>query len=181
MKKKTALLLCVILTFCALSSCAAKEAERETKTTESTVQSVSDVTENASVTTGTTTEEQTTCKPDKSVDIDLTALSSTMVYSEVINMMENPEDYISKKVKMRGELSTYENLETGEIFYACVVADATACCQQGIEFKLRDEAKGYPALGTKIEVVGIFNTYMDGNAKYCRLEKANMKILKEAQ
>lgn len=112
----------------------------------------------------------------KDVDIDLTALSSTLVYSEVVNMIEKPEDYIGKKVKMKGALSTYEDMKDGTIYYACIVADATACCQQGIEFHLAKETK-YPELGTEIEVVGDFDTYMDGKARYCCLENAVMEVV----
>ena len=36
------------------------------------------------------------------VDADLTRLSSTMVYSEVYNMMYTPGDYIGKTIKMTG-------------------------------------------------------------------------------
>jgi len=41
------------------------------------------------------------------VDLDLTALSSTIVYSEVYNMMVTPEKYIGKTVKMSGAFSSY--------------------------------------------------------------------------
>ena len=37
------------------------------------------------------------------VDVDLTRLSSTMVYSEVYNMMNAPGDYIGKTIKMTGQ------------------------------------------------------------------------------
>ena len=40
------------------------------------------------------------------VDVDLTVLSSTMVYSEVYNMLYNdPAHYLGKTVKARGEFS----------------------------------------------------------------------------
>ena len=38
------------------------------------------------------------------VDLDLTVLSSTMVYSEVYNMMNEPEPYEGKMVKMQGQI-----------------------------------------------------------------------------
>ena len=63
-------------------------------------------------------------------DIDLTALSSTMVYSEVYNMMTAPSDYIGKNVKMKGAFSYYQDPNTGNEYYACIIQDATACCAQ---------------------------------------------------
>lgn len=38
------------------------------------------------------------------VDVDLTRLSSTMVYSEVYNMMTVPGDYIGKTIKNDGTI-----------------------------------------------------------------------------
>ncbi len=35
------------------------------------------------------------------VDVDLTKLSSTMVYSEVYHLIYNPDDYIAKPLKWR--------------------------------------------------------------------------------
>ena len=40
----------------------------------------------------------------KEIDVDLTKLSSSMVYSEVYNMMNEPEPYEGKMVKMQGQL-----------------------------------------------------------------------------
>ena len=41
------------------------------------------------------------------VDIDLTKLSATMVYSEVFNMLYTPEDYLGKTVNMEGTFTEY--------------------------------------------------------------------------
>lgn len=111
------------------------------------------------------------------IDIDLTVLSSTFVYSEVYNMMVAPENYIGKKVKMTGEFSVYEEPETGQMYYACVISDATACCAQGIEFVL-DKAyvypDDYPDVGSNITVTGIFETYEENGNRYCQLVDAEM-------
>lgn len=112
-----------------------------------------------------------TPQPDKTnvaVDVDLTALSSTMVYSEVYNMLyENTADYIGKTVKMKGAFGVAQVVIDGvaqeePAAYACVIADATACCTQGIEFVLSGEhtyPQDYPELGEEITVVGTFETY----------------------
>ena len=42
------------------------------------------------------------------VDVDLTQLSSTMLYSEVYNMVMSPEDYVGKTVKMNGQFAAYK-------------------------------------------------------------------------
>ena len=64
------------------------------------------------------------------VDIDLTKLSRTMVYSEVYNMMVAPDKYVGKIVRMRGQFALYEDAESGARYFACIIADATACCSQ---------------------------------------------------
>lgn len=117
------------------------------------------------------------------VDVDLTIMSSTMVYAEVNQMMVSPEDYIGKTVKMRG-LYYASYYEANEKYYHCVIiSDATACCSQGIEFIWGDGSHiypdEYPSDETLVEVTGIFETYQeDGDTNlYCRLKNAEMKIL----
>lgn len=109
------------------------------------------------------------------VDIDLTALSSTMVYSEVFNMLYEPEDYIGKTVRMEGLFSTYHSETTGKDYYSCIIEDATACCSQGLEFALT-EGYSYPKEGTLIEVVGVFDTYEEGEYVYCTLKDAVLEV-----
>ena len=76
------------------------------------------------------------------VDIDLTALSGIMVYSEVNSMISFPDDYIGKTVKMQGQFTMYQATDENgafipdKMFFACMIADATACCAQGLEFAL---------------------------------------------
>ena len=111
------------------------------------------------------------------VDVDLTIMSGTMVYSEVYNMVYYPEDYIGKKVKMNGLFSSYHDEATGKDYFACIISDATACCSQGIEFVLTDDYKypdDYPKEGGNITVAGVFDTYMEGDGRYCTLRDAQL-------
>ncbi len=109
------------------------------------------------------------------VDIDLTILSSTMVYSEVYNMMVTPENYIGKTIRMDGYYSCYHSEETGMTYLACIIMDATACCSQGIEFELAEEfldPDHEPVPGDTITVQGEFDTYKEGDYTYCTLRNA---------
>ncbi|SOC08448.1 hypothetical protein [Pseudobutyrivibrio ruminis] len=106
---------------------------------------------------------------DPGVDLDLTALSSTMVYSEVFNMMMAPEEYEGKTIKMDGVCNVYQDSETGKTYYACIVQDATQCCSQGLEFVLDEsqyEASDYPENGDEIVISGDFSTYTEGDYQY---------------
>ena len=122
-------------------------------------------------------QQQTPPPPAKTgaYDIDLTDMSSTMVYSEVYNMMTEPDKYMGKSVKMTGTFAVYEGDERN--YYACIISDATACCSQGIEFVLDGEyvyPQDYPELGSEITVTGTFDTYYEDDIMYCQLCGAKM-------
>lgn len=108
--------------------------------------------------------------------VDLTVLSSTMVYAEVYNMMSDPERYKGRTVTMQGQFAVYEG-ETRN-YYACLIADATSCCAQGIEFVLDGDfsyPEDYPEVGSTITVTGVFDIYAENGATYCQLIDATMK------
>ena len=112
--------------------------------------------------------------------VDLTALSSTMVYGEVFAMMSSPEDYVGKTVKMqgifsKGQLYAAGSLNDGGTVFACVIQDATACCAQGIPFELAGDhtyPQDYPELGDTITVVGTFEIHQQEGMQFCRLRDA---------
>ena len=122
-----------------------------------------------------TNSEQNGNTNDNNVDVDLTALSGTMVYSEVYNMTVNTSDYKGKTVKMQGQFSVYQDPNTQKYYFACLIAEATACCSQGIEFVLAGDYSypdDYPQVDTNICVVGVFDTYQEGDYTYCTLRDA---------
>ena len=94
------------------------------------------------------------------VDVDLTTMSSTMVYSYVADMLANPEGYKGQLVRMEGDSNT-----THGGTHSCIVYDALGCCTEGIEYVLPDE-EAFPADGDSITVVGTFATYTKGEGKY---------------
>lgn len=112
------------------------------------------------------------------IDVDLTAMSSTMVYSEVYNMVMEPSGYLGKTVRMNGLCSVYCDEFSGKYYFACIIADATACCSQGIEFVLEgvpETPDCYPADGEQIVVTGTFGTYQEGEYTYCQLTGAHLE------
>ncbi|MCR5486579.1 MAG: hypothetical protein K6F35_03500 [Lachnospiraceae bacterium] len=122
-------------------------------------------------------EPETSADGTEGIDVDLTTLSSTMVYSEVYNMLVSPENYIGKTVKMDGSFAFYHDEYSNKDYFACVIADATACCSQGIEFILTDDytyPDDYPEEGGEICVVGVFDTYQEGDYTYCTLREAKI-------
>lgn len=113
------------------------------------------------------------------IDLDLTRLSSTMVYAEVYNMRYTPEDYYGKIVRIEGLFSAYRNPDTGEYYYNCVIPDATACCSQGLQFFLADESLSYPEdfpeNGTTVTVLGTF-TKNEDNLYMCSINDATLAL-----
>lgn len=124
-----------------------------------------------------TTKATETTTEAKSVDLDLTELSSTVVYSEVYNMLITPGDYKGKIIKMKGQFNQYTDEQTGKTYNAVIIPDATACCQQGLEFELSDKTNPNFEQGAEITVVGTFDTYSEGELLYCHLK--NAKIINE--
>ena len=117
------------------------------------------------------------------VDVDLTVLSSTMVYSEVYNMLYNdPAYYLGKTVKARGEFSIYQLVTDGvlqpdPVSYACIISDAAACCAEGMEFVLEGDLTypdDYPELGTEITVIGEFQSYEENGMTWYHLVNARL-------
>ncbi len=120
---------------------------------------------------------------EPAVEVDLTVLSSTMVYLEVYNMLyENTDSYVGKTVKMKGAFGVLQMVIDGVVSqepaaYACVIADATACCTQGIEFVLSEEHRypeDYPPLGEEITVIGRFETYESNGIPGVHLVQAEL-------
>ena len=117
------------------------------------------------------------------VDVDLTVLSSTMVYSEVYNMLYfYPEDYYGKTVKANGIFAIYQMVVDGvtqpdPVAYACIIADATACCAEGMEFVLEGDytyPDDYPDLGAEITVIGEFQSYEENGMTWYHLVNARL-------
>lgn len=104
------------------------------------------------------------------VDVDLTVLSSTMVYAEVYNMMSNPEEYVGKTIKIKGQYYSEYWDDTQRYYHYVIISDATACCQSGIEFIWDDNyhvyPDEYPENDTEIEISGVFDSYEELGQKY---------------
>lgn len=104
------------------------------------------------------------------IDVDLTKMSSIMVYSEVYNMMVEPETYIGKTIKIQGPYYASYWDQTDNYYHYVIIEDATACCTQGLEFiwdnnehQFPDE---YPEDYTEVEIIGTFNKYEEEGQEF---------------
>ena len=103
------------------------------------------------------------------VDIDLTKMSSTMVYSTVFNIVTKPTSFVGKTMRMRGEYTIYP-ISASETIHACLVRDAAGCCSQGIEFKLTNGK--YPTGASEITVVGTLAVQKIDGKDVCYMKNA---------
>lgn len=115
--------------------------------------------------------------PARAVDLDLSKLSGTVVYSQVYDMIMEPERYAGQTVRLRGNFSYFQDPDTQKEYFAAIIADATACCAQGIEFVWAGEHRypaDYPALDTELTVTGTFGTYEENGYTYLQLTDAEV-------
>lgn len=110
-------------------------------------------------------------------DVDLSRMSGTVAYSEVYNMMSDPESYVGKTVKMRGTFDAYESEQTNKTYFSCIIPDATGCCAEGIEFEWAGShsyPEDYPEINHYITVTGIFEGYEEDGVRYYHLADADV-------
>lgn len=111
-------------------------------------------------------ELQNIAKNDKStgkIDVDLTKMSSTMIYSYIFDMLMDAESYKEKTIKVKGFFQVFVNDNSDDMYYAIIIPDAAACCQQGIEFIWAGEHEypdDYPQLGQEITVTGKYKIFI---------------------
>jgi len=109
------------------------------------------------------------------IDVDLNNLNANVVYAQVFQMMTEPDKFIGKRIRMAGQFNVYAAQEGNPSgvteYYAIIIADAQACCQQGIEFVWPGHTypEGFPEVKSNASVTGIFEVYEENGKKYCRL------------
>ncbi len=65
---------------------------------------------------------------DESVDIDLTAMTETVAYSQIYKVYSSPTYYVGQTIKVEGYVYV-----SGSSYYICVL-DATKCCTVKVQF-----------------------------------------------
>lgn len=93
--------------------------------------------------------------PDK-IDIDLTKCSYTMASAIIFDMLLSQNDYLGKRIKIKGQF--WANEDDSNQFFAVLMYDATACCQTGLTFKDKNRRypEDYPAQLEEIEITGVY-------------------------
>lgn len=114
---------------------------------------------------------------DKDVQLNLSGMSGTVVYSMVYNIMASPEKFLGMVIRIEGYYDAFEDTELGMVYHACVIPDATSCCAQGIEFVWAGEhvyPDDYPEFGTDMIVTGRLESYFEGEYMFLHLVDADV-------
>ncbi len=115
--------------------------------------------------------------PTEGVDIDLTEMTTTMIYSQVFDMVMNAQNYEGKVIKMQGLYNPLYFEPTDSTYHLMVITDATGCCPQGVEFVITNQGQEYPELNTEIQVTGVFEIYQEGENLYFRIVSDELVII----
>jgi len=122
------------------------------------------------------------------IDIDLTTMNSDMVYSTVYQMMANTPEFEGKVVRMEGSYYASYDEGTKKTYFFVIIKDATACCQQGLEFIWGDGSHvypdEYPSDGSEVIVTGTFESYKDNPDdvySYVHLNNSTLEVVSEGE
>ena len=94
--------------------------------------------------------KQVSAQPDY---IDLTKMNTNLAYAQVANMINSPDIYDGKTIKVAGKYSYSENTHKHSI----TILDTLGCCSLVVEFELQNE--NYPTENKYITIEGVFSTY----------------------
>ena len=172
MKRRLAVLLCVTL----LWGCRDRSMPKNRVINQSTT--VNDVlaeqTSTAEPTVTPEAEVQETTEPEnpyETVDIDLTQSSETMLYSEVVDMGTNTENYEGQTIRIHGQYLLFHDDMSENSYPMVIVFDATKCCATGLVFDLSAEMN-LPQEEQEFTVTGILAKQSSEDCPYPILQNA---------
>lgn len=148
--KKIFIILCIFLS---LAGCSKKE-------------------ENQIVTTDSTVIDSTLA--DNKIDIDLTLMSSTMVYAEVFNIVNSPDQYVGKRIQAEGVYAAGILVDENKLLHFIMIEDATACCKEGLRFVYATDQIFKD--GDRIILTGVFSEAIENGYTIYRIEVESISI-----
>lgn len=104
-----------------------------------------------------TTNNSSTNTKLPEVDLDFSKFNYNMISAEIFNIMIEPEKYVGKTIRFKGQFFSSFEQEKNQRFYSILIYDATACCQTGFEFILSGNPQypqDFPVEGANIQLSG---------------------------
>ena len=174
MKKRFCVLL-IVITLCSLAACGAAASASEQ--TPPVLPAETPLPTRAPTPLPTAEPTPQPLSETETGELDLTGMSGTMLYTMIYNMMMQPDDYLGRTIRVKGQFSAYVDEKSGRSYYACFIADAAGCCAQGLEFlpaAVLVYPDDFPEPGTDITVSGEFDLIKEENGfRYFVLKDAS--------
>lgn len=115
---------------------------------------------------------------DKGYDYDLTGNDADMNYVIVAMIAEDPKSFEGIKIKLRGLAIDLETTDTSGMDHYVVINDRQACCQQGLQYILKDKNQKYPKEQEMITVEGELTVFNSEEIPFPLAVIKNAKLVK---
>ena len=109
---------------------------------------------------------------------DLTANDADMNYVIVAMIAEDPKSFVGVKIKLSGIAVDLETTDTSGIDHYVLINDRQACCQQGLQYILKDKNEKYPKDKEEVTVEGVLDVYNSDEIPFPLPIIKNAKIVK---
>ena len=109
---------------------------------------------------------------------DLTANDADMNYVIVAMIAEDPKSFVGVKIKLSGIATDLETTDTSGIDHYVLINDRQACCQQGLQYILKDKNEKYPKDKEEVTVEGVLDVYNSDEIPFPLPIIKNAKIVK---
>ena len=112
------------------------------------------------------------------VDLDLTTMSSTMIFAQISDVVFNVQNYLGTSLRLNGTFQLWQdsNTETKKNIYVVMVWDAMGCCPQGIELRL-PEGMEKPKDLSDIQVEGIISLRNVDKYQYLYIDVTDLDVI----
>ena len=115
-------------------------------------------------------QEITEASPDRSIDLDMSRLGSTMRLAELNRIYMNPDSYVGNTIKLSGYYFPMTGSVLGQDRHFIALALADSCCpMQGFDF-IWDGENAFPGDNLQeqawIEIIGVFDKADDSGTRY---------------
>ena len=111
--------------------------------------------------------------PEEEIPLDLTMLPGKVKCSKLLEMISNPDEYVTRKIIINGSYSYVKDSNTGQEYHSCVVSDEEGLNIMAIEFDPENK-EDLPAAEEDITVEGYYDIYREGDTPYATLRYAHI-------
>lgn len=110
--------------------------------------------------------------------IDLSGLSDDQVYAEFLRLALDVEAITGKSLAIRGRYQAHVMAQGDETAHWLVLEDEDGCCAVGLTLALAaDSSLNYPEDGSRVELLGLVESYVVGDQAYPLLRVSQIKLL----